>query len=135
MLAYGKRMTSQTQTADCQFCSVISKANGEDPIGSANPCDGWLVMELPLPWTEERFDSDPILKPIHDLFHQLYDRGMRVAPMAIARDREYAILGLARVVYYQAQRSPLLSLNHRSFGYRQAKSLSLQSLYWLSQLI
>ncbi|MBE9171409.1 sucrase ferredoxin [Pleurocapsales cyanobacterium LEGE 06147] len=94
-------MNTQTLTADCRFCSVISKANGEDPIGTANPCSGWLVMEMPLPWTEERFDSDPILQPIHDLFHELYDQGIRVAPMAIASDREYSIPGLARVVYYQ----------------------------------
>ncbi|MCG8362220.1 MAG: hypothetical protein MJA27_02665 [Pseudanabaenales cyanobacterium] len=32
-------MTTQTVSTDCQFCSVISKTNGEDPIGSATPFD------------------------------------------------------------------------------------------------
>ncbi|HEY9620581.1 MAG TPA: sucrase ferredoxin [Crinalium sp.] len=94
-------MNAQTLIPDCQFCSVVSKANGEDPIGSANPCDGWLVMELPLPWTEERFHSDPLLQPIHDLFHELYDRSIRVAPMVIAPDREYSIPDRAHVLYYR----------------------------------
>ncbi|WP_228015917.1 hypothetical protein [Synechocystis salina] len=71
---------------NCQFCSVISKSNGEDPIGTANSSDRWLIMELPQPWTEERFHHDPILKPIHDLFHQLSDQGVKVSPMAIAAD-------------------------------------------------
>lgn len=94
-------MTPPSLAADCQFCSVISKANGEDPIGSAQPCTGWMVMELPLPWTEERFHSDPLLQPIHDLFHELYDQGIQVAPMAIASDRDYSRPGQAHVFYYR----------------------------------
>jgi hypothetical protein len=94
-------MTTPSLSADCQFCSVISKTNGEDPIGSANLCDGWLVMELPLPWTEERFHSDPLLQPIHDLFHTLYDQGIQVAPMAIAPDHDYSIPNQAHVFYYR----------------------------------
>ena len=86
---------------DCKFCSVISKTNGEDPIGSANPTDSWLVMELPLPWTEERFHSDPLLKPIHDLFHELFVKGIRVSPMAIAPDREYSVPERSHVFYYR----------------------------------
>ncbi|MEO0490884.1 MAG: sucrase ferredoxin, partial [Cyanobacteria bacterium J06659_2] len=68
-------MTASPLTAACKFCSEVSKANGEDPIGSANPTDSWLVMELPLPWTEERFNHDPILQPIHDLFHEILAQG------------------------------------------------------------
>jgi len=44
---------------NCQFCSVISKANGEDPIGSAAPFDSLLVMEIPQPWTEEQLLAAP----------------------------------------------------------------------------
>ncbi|TVP63376.1 MAG: sucrase ferredoxin [Nodularia sp. (in: Bacteria)] len=108
-------MTTPKLLTDCQFCSVISKENGEDPIGTANPCSGWLVMELPLPWTEERFDSDPILQPIHDLFHELYDQGIRVAPMAIASDREYSIPGLSRVFYYQRPASTFAQFEKQEF--------------------
>ena len=63
-------------------------------------------MELPLPWTEERFDTDPILKPIHDLFHDLYAQGIHIAPMGIARDRDYSTPELARVVYYRRPAGP-----------------------------
>ncbi|BAQ65416.1 sucrase ferredoxin [Geminocystis sp. NIES-3709] len=93
----------------CQLCSVISKTNGEDTIGTANPSDGWLVMELPQPWTEERFHHDPILKPIHDLFHQLFDQGIKISPMAIASDQEYCQSGYSRIIHYQ---KPSLQFSH-----------------------
>ncbi|MEM8612416.1 MAG: sucrase ferredoxin, partial [Cyanobacteria bacterium P01_H01_bin.105] len=75
--------------------------NGEDPIGSATHTDSWLIMELPLPWTEERFHSDPLLKPIHDLFYELFAKGIRVSPMAIAPDREYSVPERSHVFYYR----------------------------------
>jgi len=31
--------THELLTADCCFCSLVSKANGEDPIGTADTCD------------------------------------------------------------------------------------------------
>ncbi|QUS60320.1 sucrase ferredoxin [Synechocystis sp. PCC 7339] len=86
---------------NCQFCSVIAKSNGEDPIGTANSSDRWLIMELPQPWTEERFHHDPILKPIHDLFHQLFNQGVKVSPMAIASDHEYSQSEFSRIIHYQ----------------------------------
>lgn len=92
----------------CKYCSEVSKASGEDPIGSASPIDGWLVMELPLPWTEDRFHHDPLLRPIHDLFHAIFERGIQIMPMAIAPDRDYEILNRAHVFYYRrpSQRFP-----------------------------
>lgn len=94
-------MTASPLTADCKFCSDVSKANGEDPIGTANPSDRWLVMEIPMPWTEERFHEDPLLQPIHDLFHELMAQGIRVAPIAIAPDRQYSIPEHAHLFYYR----------------------------------
>lgn len=51
-------LTEQTQT-DCRFCSVVSKANGEDPIGTAATADHWLITEIPQPWSEKLFMEDP----------------------------------------------------------------------------
>lgn len=103
------------QMSDCQFCSVISKTNGEDPIGSAQPCEGWMVMELPLPWTDDRFDSDPILKPVHDLFHALYAQGIRVVPMGIVCDRDYSTPELSRVAYYQRPATAFAQFERQEF--------------------
>ncbi|MFQ4136751.1 sucrase ferredoxin [Nodosilinea sp. PGN35] len=118
-------MTISSLTADCQFCSVISKSNGEDPIGSARFAHGWLVMELPLPWTEDRFHSDPLLQPIHDLFHALYDQGIQVAPMAIAPDRDYSVPDLAQVFYYRRPNNAFAQFDKQTFRLPPAQIVGL----------
>ncbi|WP_035984431.1 sucrase ferredoxin [Leptolyngbya sp. KIOST-1] len=118
-------MTISSLAADCQLCSVISKSNGEDPIGSAKFADGWLVMELPLPWTEDRFHSDPLLQPIHDLFHALYDQGIQVAPMAIAPDREYSVPNLSHVFYYRRPNNAFAQFEKQTFLLPPAQIIGL----------
>ncbi|MEM1369948.1 MAG: sucrase ferredoxin, partial [Cyanobacteria bacterium P01_H01_bin.15] len=108
-------MVSSPLTTACKFCSEVSKASGEDPIGSANPSDRWLVMELPLPWTEERFHHDPILHPLHDLLHELFEQGIQLAPMLIAPDREYAVPDRAHLFYYQRSAQAFGSLEKQTF--------------------
>lgn len=41
-------MTSDTLQTD--FCSVLSRTNNEDPIGSAAPHQRYLLIEVPMPW-------------------------------------------------------------------------------------
>ena len=42
-------MLTQDALVDCRFCSLVSKANGEDPIGTAGTADHWLVVEFAQP--------------------------------------------------------------------------------------
>lgn len=93
-------MTNKKLLTDCQFCSVVSKAKGEDPIGTANTADTWLIMEISLPWTEKHLSSNPTLEKIHSLFHELKDPHPRIVPMAIAPDEEYSVPGYTRVFRY-----------------------------------
>jgi hypothetical protein len=87
-------------SSHCQFCSALSKSNGEDPIGTATPCDTWLIAEIPLPWTEERLTTDPILKQLYSLFQEVSGQSIQVMPIAIAPDREYSVPGYTRVLHY-----------------------------------
>ena len=93
-------MTTQKLLGDCQFCSVVSKANGEDPIGTAITADIWLIMEIPLPWTKQKLFNDPIIKHIQYLCHKLQDKNIRVIPIAIAPDKECSKPGYIRVMRY-----------------------------------
>lgn len=85
---------------DCHFCSVISKTNGEDPIGSVATYDGWLMIEIPPPWPRKFWQAKPMLQPIADLVEQLGEQGIRVRFLAIAPDRTYSQPDLIRVIYY-----------------------------------
>ncbi|NJO52490.1 MAG: sucrase ferredoxin [Leptolyngbyaceae cyanobacterium RM2_2_4] len=86
---------------DCRFCSQISKANGEDPIGTAMTCDHWLVMEIAPPWSHNLFKADPRIKPLVTLLKTLViQKGVKLMIMLIAPDAEYSRPGLSRVMYY-----------------------------------
>lgn len=86
---------------DCQLCSVVSQTNGEDPIGTASPCDGWLILELPQPWIMERLMSDPLTSEIFRLLKE-YEKAqkIRLRPILIAPDRDYSIADKTRIFYY-----------------------------------
>lgn len=93
-------MTSQKVLGDCQFCSVLSKANKEDPIGTANTADIYLIMEIPLPWTEQKLLANPVIKQVLGFLKELQKKNIRAMPMAIVPDKEYSVAGYTRVIYY-----------------------------------
>ncbi|MEH2438421.1 MAG: sucrase ferredoxin [Nostoc sp.] len=95
------QQTDQLPLTDCRFCSLVSQANGEDPIGTAGTCDHWLIMELPQPWPENIFEEHPRIKPLLGLFQELVVKhGVKLRPMLIAPDREYSHPGFSRLLYY-----------------------------------
>jgi len=93
-------MSDSNFLEDCRFCSVVSKNNGEDPIGTAGTYDCWLITELPLPWTEAGLLNNPSVQPILELIRGLSLAGQRIRPIAIAPDPEYSSPGYTRVLYY-----------------------------------
>lgn len=100
---------------DCHFCSVISKTNGEDPIGSVATYHGWLMIELPPPWPRKFWQAKPMLQPIADLVEQLGEQGIRVRFIAIAPDRTYSQPDLIRVIYYSRPSQLFARFNKQEF--------------------
>ncbi|MBN3897490.1 MAG: sucrase ferredoxin [Nostoc sp. NOS(2021)] len=95
------QQTNLLSLTDCRFCSVVSKTNKEDPIGTAGTCDHWLIMEIPQPWSQDLFQENPTIKPLIGLFQELIVKhGVNLRPMLIAPDREYSYPGFTRVLYY-----------------------------------
>ncbi len=87
--------------ADCRFCSAISKASGEDPIGTAATSDYWLIVELAQPWSEIAWPESPQLKPLAASIKELILKdGVKLKPIAIAPDPEYSRPGYTRILYY-----------------------------------
>lgn len=91
-------MTTQTFLSDCQFCSVVSKTNGEDPIGTANPAGGWVIVEIPPPWTKASLMAHPALSLV---FQELHQGQGKLMPIAITPDSEYSTPGFVRLFHYQ----------------------------------
>jgi len=85
---------------NCHLCAVISKSNGEDPVGSADTHEHWLAMEMELPWSEQRLEENPFIAQAIALIHQKIESGVNIRGQLIAPDREYSQPGYTRFFYY-----------------------------------
>lgn len=84
------------------YCCEVSKANGEDPIGSAGNYDAFLFIEVPEPWPIDFWQGQPQFQPIADLVTRLKkEQGISLRAMAIAPDRQYSQPNYTRILYYQ----------------------------------
>ncbi|MEH2290110.1 sucrase ferredoxin [Nostoc sp.] len=113
-------------TTDCRFCSLISKANKEDPIGTAETCDNWLIMEIPQPWSSEIFQENPTVKSLIGLFQELvFQHGIKLKPLLIAPDREYSFPGFTRVLYYYRPAKLFSQFEKQEFVVPESKAAAL----------
>lgn len=91
----------QSQTS-CRFCSEVSQANGEDPIGSAIVVEHYLIIEAPQPWkTSIWIEPDPMPEGVLEALQFVWDTGGNIRQLAIAPDKEYSDPDYTRVLYYR----------------------------------
>lgn len=120
------QQTDQLSLTDCRFCSLVSKANGEDPIGTAGTCDHWVIMEFPQPWSGNLFQEDPKLKPLMSLFQELiFKHGIKLRPILIAPDREYSAPNFARVLYYHRPAKQFAQFEKQEFVVPEGEATDL----------
>lgn len=94
-------MTQINMFKDCQFCCQLSKANGEDPIGSAVNYDHFIFIELPEPWSKNTVYEHPQLGVIHKMGKALRQESkIHARVMAIAPDYD-SNPNQIRVLYYR----------------------------------
>ncbi|MBD2360329.1 sucrase ferredoxin [Anabaena minutissima FACHB-250] len=93
--------TNKTQN-NCHFCSEISQANGEDPIGSAVTLEQYLIIEAAQPWPINIWiEPDPIPQGVLEALSFVWESDKEIRPLAIAPDKEYSHPGYTRVFYYR----------------------------------
>ena len=95
-------MTAKIDLSNCRYCSEVSLAQGEDPIGTAGVAKEWLIIEVPRPWKKdiwsEKLPYKPIIGVLMELERQQPNPSLRL--MAIAQDKEYSVKDRVRVFYY-----------------------------------
>jgi hypothetical protein len=109
-------MLTQDALTDCRFCAQVSKAVGEDPIGTARTVDCWLVLELAQPWTEKLFQEDPRITPLIELFKQLFMKhGVQMSPVLIVPDADHSQPGHTRVMFYRRPQAQFAGFEKQEF--------------------
>ncbi|UKP00609.1 sucrase ferredoxin [Nostoc sp. UHCC 0870] len=89
---------------DCRYCSVVSKANRENPIGTAGTVDEWLLVEVPQPWKTHLWEEKPEFKALLQVVERLASQPIRYFKtrlLAIAPDKTHTNPELVRVFHYK----------------------------------
>ncbi|WP_334796802.1 hypothetical protein [Nostoc sp.] len=80
-----------------RFCCVVSKANGEDPIGSAPTYEHCLALEMQLPWTEKRWHENPLLQSAMTLIQKLIFEHRIGNQLPLEEVKQYRVRHLVKV--------------------------------------
>ena len=92
---------------DCRFCSIVSRTNGEDPIGSDHLHDHWFIAEILQPWLNNIWTEHPIVAAVYELVKTLrHDHNIRVRPLMLAPDS--GADRFANRYYYHPKQTPVL---------------------------
>lgn len=98
-----------------RLCSVIAKAQGDHPLGSAWAVRRMLAMELDLPWPENFFAArafpEGMGKELEALWPDHLDTGM----LAFAPDRVHAEPGMTRVIDFRYPDPPHAGAERREY--------------------
>ncbi|ASC71045.1 hypothetical protein XM38_019940 [Halomicronema hongdechloris C2206] len=100
---------------NCRFCSLVSKANGQDPIGSAGTYHHWLIVEIPQPWPTTIWQEHPIVAPVLQMVKALRQQGVYVRPLMIAPERDYSHPDFTRVLYYRRPQACFTAFEKQEF--------------------
>ncbi len=95
----------ESRRAD-RLCSLVSRANGEDPIGSVKPVENRLVVELPQPWQRDALGSRRLVEGLRPVVEGVQDAGLLGAFSAILPDREYSRRDHTRVLFLRRPPGP-----------------------------
>lgn len=111
-----------TSTTASRFCSVCARQAGLSPIGYGGAAFTTIVAaELPLPWPVGMF-SDPqrmppeflaVMQHIRDEYQRTHE--VRIRPLGIAPDAEYATPGMRRVIGWQRPEGPFAAFEHAEY--------------------
>ena len=89
-----------------RLCSLVSKANGEDPIGSAKAVKTRLIVELPQPWLRNALGSRRLVEGLRPIVESAQDDGQLGAFSAVLPAREYSRNGHTRLLFLRRPEGP-----------------------------
>jgi hypothetical protein len=69
------------------FCAEASSEAGEDLIGSAPPCQTYILIECPLPWASNAFESKLIPQNLRDRIESVNQSRLPIRFLLVARSQ------------------------------------------------
>ncbi|WP_236738712.1 sucrase ferredoxin [Chroogloeocystis siderophila] len=104
----------------------MSKANGEDLIGWAHNFDRYLLIEMPLPWSEDLWEKGDVLpQAVVDKIKQVKASGTSLEPLVFCPDQEYSHPDYTRILYYDRPAQQFAQFRKQEFVVPTAKLTDL----------
>ena len=103
-------MSSSSETShERQLSCVVSKANGEDPAGSATPFAGYLLVEVALPWKEDITESRRFPEGLKETIERARNAGSLDKLTGLVPDPEYSREGHTRIILFRRPPGPFFA--------------------------
>lgn len=102
-------MTKTSMTSDRSqppFCSVLSRNNNEDPIGSAAPHLRYLLIEVPMPWEYDVKNSPHFPNGLKEVLTRCVEQSGKFRFLAFCSDTLRSPDDHVRVFYFARPASP-----------------------------
>ncbi|MBJ6364030.1 sucrase ferredoxin [Paenibacillus roseus] len=84
-----------------EYCASISQAMGENPIGTAGGQHHYLLVEVPLPWTDNITESSKFPNGMNDVLKKCMAQGLQFRFLAIWSEFNSPPPGYTRVIEYR----------------------------------
>lgn len=97
------------------LCSLVSRENGEDAIGSAVSFERALVLEVPLPWPRNVWDASTVPDGLNDILNQATETGPKLRAQAIQPDHEYSRPGHTYIFFFDRPESDVAHYRKQAF--------------------
>jgi hypothetical protein len=113
--------TATAVVAERLYCSAISLANGEDPIGTAPAYDGFVVLEQGPPWPKDLWKSTLIPVSLPPLVDARRREGVVIKAVTVQPDSEYAIPDRRRVLFLRRAEGPIVRYDRQEYAVPDAE--------------
>ena len=87
--------------AEEQLCALVSRRNGESPIGSASRYERLLLLEFPLPWPRNALQAPQLRADVRQVLADLESSPYPCSRLALQSDPYYSRPNEVRVVYFR----------------------------------
>lgn len=108
-----------------QLCSLISQAQGEDPIGSGNMHKRYLFVELPMPWPAAAELNARYSEGLLQVIKQHAKEGRVAKLLALDCPQKRSPEGMARLFYMQHPGFPCAGFELASYVVPEEQVVSL----------
>lgn len=114
------------------YCSLVSKQNGEDPIGTAALHERYLFVETPFPWEKKVETSKHFPDGLTDVIARFEEEGTKCRVFAFLSNDSRSKEGMRRIMFFKKPAGPFKTYEKKEYVIAEEKLNTLVEA-WLAE--